>query len=321
MLKITNINTMSKKTPVSKDVKNNKSAVVKTVAKSRKSPDGRVIYPPLIIPEVPEFVNFEEDDKLENLDLNDLKIDSDDEFYFGPVSDTSSIEVLKEDDIDFSDWNFDATDNEHVEATLSERQKKWKEYAEERIEETRQHLVEMLDNIEYKISVNDDAQGIDVSDDLRSGYSTSLNLAGRFRFYLPKHIFDLLDKHGLSHRASELKLSPPSGLTKENKIRFEKTLILHRDTAEFIYSCSFRRALKNAFECMPRYSRLYYTLIDFVEAVHNLDDADSDSCRCESEYLIRNSKSVIIDLVEYLNISNRLYKDFEPKSVRYFWNR
>ena len=313
---------MSKKASVGKEVKKTKGVVVKGSEKSIKSLEGeREVSAPLVFDDVPEFIVFDEGDKSENLDLNDLKLDSLDDWDFGPVSDTSPSEVLKEDDIDFSDWNFDATDNEPVETILSERQKKWKEYAEERIEETRQHLVEMLDNIEYKISANSDAHGIDVSDDLRSGYCTSLNVGGRFKFYLPKHIFDLLDKHGLSHRVSELKLSPPSGLTKENKIRFEKTLILHRDTAEFIYSCSFRRALKNAFECIPRYSRLYYTLIDFVEAVNNLDDVDSESCRCESEYVIRNSKSVIIDLVEYLNISNKLYNDFEPKSVRRFWNR
>lgn len=188
--------------------------------------------------------------------------------------------------------------------------------AEMKILNIRDDLIGLLDNIEIRISRNENTQGLEVASDLSAGYRL---LPINYKFYLPLFIFDLLTEYGLSSRAAILNIYPPEYVIKGNLFKFDRKLIMSTNNPDFIYSCSFRRSLKNYFENIPLINVIGPSILEFVESIHGLDDDNADSCKCGSEHSIRNSVPVCINRYEYTNISKKLTSELSVKHIDNLW--
>ena len=248
-----------------------------------------------------------------NLDDVDLDLDDFNDFSFEDASSVEFEALVSEFEIDTSntsEFEF-LVPSKDVEARNVRRR-----IAEMKILNIRDDLIRLLDNIEIRISRNENTQGLEVASDLSAGYRL---LPIKYKFYLPLFIFDLLTEYELSSKAADLNIFPPEYAIKGDLFKFDRKLIMSTGNPDFIYSCSFRRSLKNYFENIPLINGIGASILEFVESIHGLDDDNADSCKCGSEHSIRNSVPVCINRYEYINISKKLTNELSIKYIDNLW--
>lgn len=264
----TNINIMTEKKAVLKETKRTKVANGRKVAK----PDNQF--------------KKERNKKAPSVLDPDQKILSLDEYDTAEEIDFNLLLTNFNDEVCFESGNGNAKELTHH-----------SKYVKDRLEDYIQQI--------SKIQVSNSGLSINVQSDKNAGFEVHSNL---LRFYVPLFLLKLFENYGFQKEIQDLHIYPPRFVSVAEGILFKKDLILANREGVFIYSCTFRRAIKNYLSIDNVF--VYTRISSIIENVYNalsVADPAKDPCRCD-EASIRNSDFVCIPEKLYEMLNNDIFK-------------
>ncbi|KFE54037.1 hypothetical protein IV02_04630 [Pseudomonas syringae] len=184
--------------------------------------------------------------------------------------------------------------------------------AEYLIKEHHHYLAKFVENIRGMI-LDNDGYGMNIKYEIIHDYH--LDKPVKY-FYIPKYLYMLLEVYGFYKEIKELRIEAPSYYIDNEIARFDKLLFALTDAPDFLYFCPFKRAIKNAFECLEKDSPLFFDFTKFVKSVDNSSDNPFDVCRCSNESEIRNSEIVKLNRNYYVNINEEIFSERSPSGYR-----
>ena len=174
-------------------------------------------------------------------------------------------------------------------------------YHSKHVKDYLEGFIKSIENIKSK----NDGRAINLQADEDSGFAVSPNA---LIFYVPLFLFNLFENYGFHEEIKRLRIMPPRIKEEFTCYRFEKDLLLANKDGVFVYSCTFKRAIKNYLNIDSIF--MYRSIANFAELISNctaLPDPVSDPCRCD-EHSIRNSDFVRIYGKSYLDINDYLFQ-------------